>query len=149
MAASTASTVSTIITTTTAASSTATTTEPPAIPLPVFAGVGGASGVWRKLKIRKGAKKKKKKKKTIWFWKYEVEFTPFSETFSVEEEKRITFHTSSEHRFDPVTVQIDKEAARHFKISLDVGVDFYSKTKAIQKDDNDVLMALSMIIGKD
>jgi hypothetical protein len=118
----------------------------------VFAGVGGASGVWKRLKRRlttKKKKKKKKEKKVVWFWVYKMEFTPKVETVSVEGEKRCSLSVSSEHTFNPVTVQVDKEAARHFRIRFDISIDFYSRTKAIKKDDDDILVALSMIIGND
>ena len=60
-----------------------------------------------------------------------------------------TVAISSDHEFIPTLELFSVESERMFKINLTSNHQYYSRTKAIQKDDDDILVVLSMIIGKD
>ena len=62
---------------------------------------------------------------------------------------KYTVVTGSEFEFIPAMGLFSVEPERIFKIGLTGSSQYYSRTKAIQKDDDDILVALSMLIGKD
>ena len=79
-----------------------------------------------------------------------MEFIPAVEITNVEAQgTKYTVSTSSVHEFIPTLVGFSVESTRIFKMGLTSNHQYYSRTKAIQKDDDDVLVVLSMIIGKD
>jgi len=57
--------------------------------------------------------------------------------------------TSADHEFIPALVRFSAEPTRIFKISLTSNQQYHSRTKDIQKDDEDVVVALLMALGKD
>ena len=78
-----------------------------------------------------------------------MEFVPVVETVSIEKGKKYNLSVSSEHKFIPVAVNIYVEPAIYIKINFDIEFQFDARIDAIRKDDDDVIVALLMTLGKD
>ena len=78
-----------------------------------------------------------------------MEFVPTVETVSVEGDRKYNLSISSEHKFIPVAVNVSIEPAIYIKINFGIEFQFDARIVAIRKDDEDVIVALLMTLGKD